>query len=44
LLGASQIARLIPNAPMIVNVKPLGEDEAAIKGFYHQRLEALYPS
>jgi hypothetical protein len=20
----------------------LGEDEAAIKGFYHQRLEALY--
>jgi pyrroline-5-carboxylate reductase len=26
----------------LIPVKPLGEDEAAIKGFYHQRLEALY--
>ncbi len=26
----------------LIPVKPLGEDEAVIKGFYHQRLEALY--
>jgi pyrroline-5-carboxylate reductase len=26
----------------LIPVKPLGEDEAAIKGFYHTRLEALY--
>ena len=26
----------------LIPVKPLGEDEAAIKGSYHQRLEALY--
>jgi pyrroline-5-carboxylate reductase len=26
----------------LIPVKPLGEDEAAIRGFYHTRLEALY--
>ncbi len=26
----------------LIPVKPLGEEEVAIKGFYHQRLEALY--
>jgi pyrroline-5-carboxylate reductase len=36
-------ARLSPAGVMdLIPVKPLGEDEAAIKGFYHQRLEALY--
>ncbi len=36
-------AHLSPAGVMdLIPVKPLGEDEAAIKGFYHQRLEALY--
>ncbi|CAG0930712.1 pyrroline-5-carboxylate reductase [Thermoflexales bacterium] len=34
-LSSADVMDLIP-------VKPLGEDEAAIKGFYHTRLEALY--
>jgi pyrroline-5-carboxylate reductase len=36
-------AQLSPTGVMdLIPVEPLGEDEAAIKGFYHQRLEALY--
>ncbi len=36
-------AQLSPAGVMdLIPVKPLGEDEAAIKGCYHQRLEALY--
>jgi len=36
-------AQLSPAGVMdLIPVKPLGEDEAAIKGFYHTRLEALY--
>ncbi len=40
---AMTTANLSPAGVMdLIPVKPLGEDEAAIKGFYHQRLEALY--
>jgi pyrroline-5-carboxylate reductase len=34
-LSPAEVMDLIP-------VKPLGEEEAVIKGFYHARLEALY--
>jgi pyrroline-5-carboxylate reductase len=34
-LASAEVMDLVP-------VKPLGEDETAIKGFYHARLEALY--
>ena len=36
-------AHLAPEGVMdLIPVKPLGEDEAAVKNFYHTRLEAVY--